>query len=58
MEMEGELKEETVKREREEDGEKWRENVFNYSALPMFSIYGSFRGASRNYIYTVYIRIL
>lgn len=28
------------------------ENVFNYSALPVFSIYGPFREASRNYIYT------
>ncbi len=32
--------------------EKWRENVFNYSALPMFSIYGPFKAASANYIYT------
>lgn len=40
--------------ERVEDGEggKWRENVFNYSALPVFSIYGPFRAASRSYIYT------
>lgn len=29
-----------------------RENVFNYSALPVFSIYGPFRAASRSYIYT------
>lgn len=41
-------------REGVEDGEggKWRENVFNYSALPVFSIYGPFRAASRSYIYT------
>lgn len=41
-------------KEREEDteGAKWRENVFNYSALPMFPIYGLFRAASRSYIYT------
>lgn len=36
--MEENIREDT---ERERSGE----NVFNYSALPMFSIYGSFRGA-------------
>lgn len=39
-------------RELKEEAERERENVFNYSALPMFSIYGPFRAASRNYIYS------
>lgn len=46
----GKLKEET-EREENREGEKWRENVFNYSALPMFSIYGPFKEASGSYIY-------
>lgn len=49
-ERESELKEES-EREEDSEGEKWRENMFNYS-VPVFSIYGPFRAASRSYIYT------
>lgn len=49
LEIEGELKEGTV---RERGRARWRETVFNYSALPAFSIYGPFRTASRNHICT------
>lgn len=49
-EGERELRQETERDDGE--GERWRENVFNYSALPVFSIYGPFRAASRSYIYT------
>lgn len=49
-EIERNLKEEAERVEDEERG-KWREKVFNYSALPMFSIYGPFKPSSRSYIY-------
>lgn len=39
-------------KERKMGREKWRENVFNYSASPVFPIYGPFKAASSNYIYT------
>lgn len=50
QQLERNLKEEAERVEDEERG-KWREKVFNYSALPMFSIYGPFKPGSRSYIY-------